>query len=134
MQGESGGFSPAKSIKEECDEILGLSSSVVYDVTNPRTSSPTSVLLDIPVLQHRAQETTRHDTQQFVSLPSTSDSDYVTAISYVGLSEAQPATHSNDVPILISSDSSEDTEQIRSISDTTVEFHARNHKLPIFSK
>jgi hypothetical protein len=39
----SGGFSPAKSIKEECDdktdEIPELSSSVVYDVANPRTSS-----------------------------------------------------------------------------------------------
>lgn len=140
MQGESGGFSPAKSIKEECydktDEILELSSSVVYDVTNPRTSSQTSVLLDRPTLQHRAPETTRHDTKQFVSLPSTSDSDSdcVTATSYVGLPAAQPATHSNDVPILISSDSSEDTEQMRYISDTTVEFHAGNHKLPIFSK
>jgi len=140
LQGETGSFSPAKSIKEECDdktdEILELSSSVVYDVTNPRTSSPTSVLLDMPILQHRAPETTRHDTKQFVSLPSTSDSDSdcVTATSYVGLPAAQPATHSNDVPILISSDSSEDTEQIRSISDTTVEFHAGNHKLPIFSK
>jgi hypothetical protein len=140
LQGESGGFSPAKSIKEECDdktdEILELSSSVVYDVTNPRTSSPTSVLLDMPVLQHRAPETTRHDTKQFVSLPSTSDSDSdcVTATSYVGLPTIQPATHSNDVPILISSDSSEDTKQIPSISDTTVEVYAGNHKLPIFSK
>ena len=77
MQGVSGGFSPAKNIKEECDdktdEIPELSSSVVYDVTNPRTSSPTYVLLDMPVLQHRAPATTRHDTKQFVSLPSTSE-------------------------------------------------------------